>query len=199
MVPPRRRLTPQQRRAELLGVAARLFAERPYDEVQMEEIADRAGVSRALLYRHFSSKRAVFAAIYRQAADDLVASVRPDRNASLVEQVAAGLDLHFDYFAANRNTVLAANRSLAGDPVVQAIIAADHEALRERLLDITGPVAIPHDILAAVVTAWLRFVHTLCLEWLEHGVPERDQLRASCLGALAGALAAVGDPAGAGT
>lgn len=196
---PRRRLTPEQRRAELLGVAARMFAERPYDEVQMEEIADRAGVSRALLYRHFSSKREVFAAIYRQAADSLVAGVRIDVHASLAEQVAAGLDLHFDYFAANRNTVLAANRSLAGDPVVQAIIAADHEALRDRLLGIAGPIDVPHDILAALVTAWLRFVHTLCLDWLERGVPDRDQLRASCLGALAGALAAVRDPAGTGT
>ncbi|MEU3502735.1 SAM-dependent methyltransferase, partial [Streptomyces hundungensis] len=32
-------------------------------------------------------------------------------------------DVHFDYFAANRNTVLAANRVLAGDPVIQGIIS----------------------------------------------------------------------------
>jgi hypothetical protein len=41
----------------------------------------------------------------------------------MLEQVAAGLDAHIDYFVANRHTVLAANRVLSGDPVIQAIIS----------------------------------------------------------------------------
>lgn len=42
-----RRLDPQQRREHLLDTAAALFAEKPYDDVLMEDIAVRAGVSRA--------------------------------------------------------------------------------------------------------------------------------------------------------
>ena len=53
----RRRLEPQQRREQLLDTAAAMFAETPYEDVYVEDIATRAGVSRALLYHHFPSKR----------------------------------------------------------------------------------------------------------------------------------------------
>jgi AcrR family transcriptional regulator len=173
----------------LLEVGAAMFAERAYEDVQMDEVAGRAGVSRALLYRHFPTKRAMFTAIYRQAAQRLVAQVRLDPSRPPAEQVALGLDAHLDYFAANRNTVLAANRTLAGDPAIQAIIAADHVDLQRVLLDAVG--ASADEAVAAVLMGWLQLVHSLCLAWLEHGVPSREQLHAACLGALGGALAAV--------
>ncbi|MFI1913724.1 TetR/AcrR family transcriptional regulator [Nocardia sp. NPDC020380] len=195
-MPPRRRLTPEQRRAELLAAGTRLFAERPYDEVQMDEIAARAGISRALLYRHFPSKRVLFAAIYQQAADTLVSGIELDPALSLPDQVAAGLDAHFDYFEGNRNTVLAANRSLAGDPVVQAIITAELASLQQQMLDTTGLTGVSREVTAAILLAWLTFVHTLCLDWLEHATITRDQLRATCIGALAGALGAAHESAG---
>lgn len=50
---PRRRLTPEDRRAELLDFGTQLFGERHYDDVRMDEVAEQAGVSRALLYRYF--------------------------------------------------------------------------------------------------------------------------------------------------
>ncbi|WP_201377504.1 TetR family transcriptional regulator, partial [Mycobacterium intracellulare] len=43
-----RRLEPQQRREQLLDTAAAMFAELPYEDVFVEDIAARAGVSRAL-------------------------------------------------------------------------------------------------------------------------------------------------------
>ncbi|MEV6768864.1 helix-turn-helix domain-containing protein [Nocardia sp. NPDC051030] len=190
-MPPRRRLTPEQRRAELLDVGARIFAERPYDAVQMDEIADRAGISRALLYRHFPNKRALFAAIYQLAADTLAATVELDSGTPLHEQVTAGLDAHFDYFAANRNTVLAANRALAGDPVIQAIITGELVAVQQRMLDAVAPGNLPREVAAAILMAWLTFVHSLCLDWLERGTLTREQLRDTCIGALAGAMSAI--------
>ena len=54
-----------------------------------------------------------------------------DTHHPIAEQVAAGLDAHLDYFVANRRTVLAANRVLAGDPVVQAIITDELEVLAD--------------------------------------------------------------------
>ncbi|WP_405492617.1 TetR/AcrR family transcriptional regulator [Nocardia sp. NBC_00511] len=194
-MPPRRRLTPDQRRAELLEIGARLFAELPYEQVQMDQVAVRAGVSRALLYQHFPKKSALFAAIYQRAAEDLQNQVRISPDLPLADQVAAGLDAHLEYFAANRNTVLAANRALTGDPVVQAIVFGDHAAMHDVMLaaiDATGP---DREAVSAIITSWLMFVHTLCLEWLEHDTLSRAQVRTSCMGALAGSLAALGDSA----
>jgi AcrR family transcriptional regulator len=63
-------MEPQQRREHLLDTGASLFAEKPYDDVQMEDIAARAGVSRSLLYQHFSSKRDLYVAIFTRASPD---------------------------------------------------------------------------------------------------------------------------------
>jgi AcrR family transcriptional regulator len=184
----RRRLTTGERRDVLLDSGERLFAARPFDEVLMEEVADDAGVSRALLYRHFASKRDLFAAIYQRAADRLVVASDPQPGNTLVEQVAIGLDAHIDYFVAHRHTVLAANRALAGDPVIQAIISEELAVLRSRLLDASGFDARRRELVASVVMSWLLFVRALCVDWLEDQKFGRVELRDICMGALFGAL-----------
>ncbi|MER7949459.1 helix-turn-helix domain-containing protein [Streptomyces sp. NPDC096079] len=188
-MPPRRRLSPAERRAQLLDVAAGLFAALPYDEVLMEEVAERAGVSRALLYQHFPGKRDLFAALYQEAADQLLAKTRLDPDATLVEQLRQGLDTHIGYFAANRHTVLAANRVLAGDLVIQTIITGELDALRERLLGVL-PLADDRarSAVPGVLTSWLVFVRVLCVDWLTHETCTRAELRDVCVGAVVGAL-----------
>ncbi|MEU6669310.1 TetR/AcrR family transcriptional regulator [Streptomyces sp. NPDC046727] len=188
-MPPRQRLSPTDRRAQLLAVGARLFAARPYDDVLMEEVAKEAGVSRALLYRHFPSKHALFAAVYQQAADQLLAETRLDPADSLVEQLIQGMDVHLDYFTANRNAVLAANRVLAGDPVIQSIMTNELDALRTRLLAVL-PLAddSAREAVSAVLKSWLVFVQVLCVDWLTHETCTRTELRDICVGALLGAL-----------
>ncbi|WP_405422354.1 TetR/AcrR family transcriptional regulator [Streptomyces erythrochromogenes] len=188
-MPPRRRLAPADRRAQLLEAGAQLFAQHPYEDVLMEDVAERAGVSRALLYRHFAGKHDLFAAVYRQASDRLLEQVPLDRPGDLLGQLEAGLDVHLDYFVAHRNTVLAANRVLAGDPVVQTIIDGELGVLRTRLLDVL-PLADDsvRAAVAAVLKSWLVFVRVLCLDWLTDETCTRAALRDTCVGALLGAL-----------
>ncbi|WP_431040591.1 TetR/AcrR family transcriptional regulator [Streptomyces sp. P1-3] len=188
-MPPRQRLSPAERRAQLLGVAARLFAAHPYDEVLMEDVAERAGVSRALLYRHFPSKRDLFAALYQQVAGQLLAKTRLDPADTLVEQLTEGLDAHIEYFAENRNTVLAANRVLAGDRLVQTIIADELDALREGLLGVL-PLAddSTREAVSGVLKSWLVFVQVLCVDWLTKETCTRAELRDVCIGAVLGAI-----------
>ncbi|WP_225823759.1 TetR/AcrR family transcriptional regulator [Streptomyces naphthomycinicus] len=198
-MPPRQRLSPADRRARLLAVGARLFAARPYDDVLMEEVAQEAGISRALLYRHFPNKHALFAAVYQQAADQLLAETRLDPADSLVEQLVQGMDVHLDYFVANRNAVLAANRVLAGDPVIQSIMTNELDALRTRLLTV---LSLADDsarpAVSAVLKSWLVFVQVLCVDWLTEETCTRDRLRDICVDALLGALRPLlaEDPAG---
>ncbi|MER8188438.1 helix-turn-helix domain-containing protein [Kitasatospora sp. NPDC094015] len=192
-MPTRQRLTPEDRRAQLLDVAAQLFAARPYDDVLMEDVASRAGISRALLYRHFANKRDLFAAVYQQAADRLLVASELDPGVPVFEQLSVGLDAHIDYFVANRNTVLTANRVLAGDPVIQAVITDELGVLRRRLLDATGLAGEAAELVSATLMSWLVFVRTLCVDWLTNGTFSRTALRDMCIGALLGALGAVMD------
>jgi AcrR family transcriptional regulator len=57
------RLNATDRRSQILAAAMELFAERGFHDARTRELADRAGVSEALLYRHFPTKEALFQAI----------------------------------------------------------------------------------------------------------------------------------------
>ncbi len=179
------RLTPEARRSQLVDVGASLFASKPYDDVAMEEVASRAGISRALLYRHFSSKRDLFAAVHQRATDQLLTEVEDLGDGTPAEQIAVALDTHFDHFQANRNLVLSANRVLANDPVVRAVITGGFAALQRRLLDVAG---VDGPLARAAVLAWLEFVRVMCVEWLGDQAFDRVELRDLCVRALLGAL-----------
>ncbi|MGB4777812.1 TetR/AcrR family transcriptional regulator, partial [Microbacterium sp.] len=69
---PRRRLDPDARRAAILDAAASAFAEEPYGAVTVSSIAARASASEALIYRYFSGKDELYAAVVRLAIDDLL-------------------------------------------------------------------------------------------------------------------------------
>jgi AcrR family transcriptional regulator len=187
----RRRLSPEERRNQLLDVGAELFADRPYEEVLIEDVAARAGVSRALMYRYFSSKPDFFAAIFQRASDRLLAATEFDGALSMAEQVAAGLDAHFDYFVANARTILVANRgALSGDPQIQGIISAELGVLRQRMLD-AGAVSGHERVIASTALAgWLAFVRAVCVEWLTDQKMTREEVRDMCLRTLVHALGA---------
>jgi AcrR family transcriptional regulator len=55
------RLPAAERRAQLLEVACRLFAQDGYTGASMEAIAEAAGVTKPVLYQHFPSKHALYA------------------------------------------------------------------------------------------------------------------------------------------
>jgi AcrR family transcriptional regulator len=189
-VPVKRRLGPELRREHLLDAAERVFAGQPYEDVTMEAVAAEAGISRALLYRYFPGKRTLFAGVYQRAAERLLDGVRLGPDAPLEEQIASGLDAHLDYFVANRNTVLAANRTLATDPVVQGIINDELAALADRVVDATELEPAARQRLCAVVISWLAFVRVLCVQWLADGQFTRAEVRGLCIDALNAVLPA---------
>jgi TetR/AcrR family transcriptional regulator len=57
--------------ARILDAAAGLFAESSYDAVSMNAIAERAGVSKANIFHHFSSKESLYLAVVRAACHDV--------------------------------------------------------------------------------------------------------------------------------
>lgn len=61
-----------ERRAQLLAAAARLFAERGFRAVSIEDLASEAGVSGPALYRHFDSKESILAELLISASEELL-------------------------------------------------------------------------------------------------------------------------------
>lgn len=61
--PPRRRLTADQRRSQILAAARQLFIEEGVVNVSMRRIASRAGVTPTLIYHHFADKESLLLAV----------------------------------------------------------------------------------------------------------------------------------------
>ncbi|QGV82763.1 TetR/AcrR family transcriptional regulator [Streptomyces ficellus] len=72
----------------MLEAASALFAERGYDRATVRDIAGRAGVNQALLFRHFGSKRALFGEVVSRDGREQLRSTPAER---LVETVLAGM------------------------------------------------------------------------------------------------------------
>jgi len=70
------RLKAPQRREQLIEVATRLFAERGYEATTTAAIAEAAGVTEPILYRHFSGKQELFVAIVRRMSEQTLTQWR---------------------------------------------------------------------------------------------------------------------------
>lgn len=73
--PSARRLSADERRRQLLAVALGSFATRGYEATTMDEIADAAGVTKPLLYQHFTSKRALYVELVDSVTKDLLDAI----------------------------------------------------------------------------------------------------------------------------
>src|SRR5947209_14572895 len=70
------RLPRPARRRQLLGAAQEVFVAQGYHAAAMDEIAERAGVSKPVLYQHFPGKLELYLALLDESVDALTAAVR---------------------------------------------------------------------------------------------------------------------------
>jgi AcrR family transcriptional regulator len=70
------RLPRTARRAQLLAAAQDVFVTNGYHAAAMDEIAERAGVSKPVLYQHFPGKLELYMALLESHVDDMVSRVR---------------------------------------------------------------------------------------------------------------------------
>ncbi|MEV4317877.1 TetR family transcriptional regulator [Actinocrispum sp. NPDC049592] len=134
-------------RAALLDAAAELFAERGYDRTTVRDIAGRAGVNQALLFRYFGSKEALYAAVVARAGRDKLAEVPPNE---LFAQLLRGI---LDRQAGQDHSSQIMLRSSAEDVSVKAIgqeLGQDYIRALSVLTD--APEA---DLRAHLVLAWI--------------------------------------------
>lgn len=190
------RLEPDARRAHLLAVGAKVFGNKAYDDVQIEQIAQEAGVSRGLLYHYFSSKRAFFAAVVQGGYDEILDATRPNPKLSPPEQLQAGLEAYLDYVESHPHMYRAIFRSAPSlEQTIQDVVNRNLDLQARRILATFGGASSPHSLAYMAVRAWLAFLIHAVLDWLDHGKQvDRQQLIGICVGALHGAAVAAQQP-----
>ena len=90
MTAKRVRMTAQERREQLVGVARSLFAQKGYEATTIEEIAERAGVSKPVIYQHFGGKVGVYAVVVDREVRRLTTSITRAFDAGHPRLVAEG-------------------------------------------------------------------------------------------------------------
>lgn len=206
MAEPRRRLSPEDRRSELLALGAEVFGERPYDEVRIDEIAERAGVSRALMYHYFPDKRAFFAEVVKAEGDRLFEATNtpPDPDKPLFEQLRAGVLAYLRYDEEHPYGAWAAYVGMGtSDPVLRGIGDVDNDRQADRIMVRIAEALgdgmdskVERDV-RITVYGWLAFTFELCRQRILDPSIDADQIADTCAHALLDAVGHVpGIPAG---
>lgn len=187
--PIRSRLEHDERRAQILACARRLFGERDFNAVSSAEIAREAGVSRALLNHYFGSRRELHGEVVRGMLDVPPVPV-PEyvEGASVEERVAQSVDGWLELLSRNSETWLTAIRvaSWGSDDELEKIVDASRDRAVDRIIAVTGLSAVVHEHpeIRSVLRGFSGMAESTTREWLRYGRLNRAQVRVLLEGAL---------------
>ncbi|MFJ4654111.1 TetR/AcrR family transcriptional regulator [Nocardia sp. NPDC088792] len=165
----RRRLEPDERRAQILSCAIDMFGERPYAAVSTAELAQRAGVARGLINHYFGNKRDLYLAVVRR----MVTLPRPDHmrapTGTLPERVDGSVNWLLDTIGEHGTTWVKVTglEGIGDDPQVQRILDEADNAAAERVVAMMGLSDSLHSAeLRALVRCYGGLVKAAGREWI---------------------------------
>lgn len=178
--PAYRRLSVEERRAQLLDAALSLFAHRAPEEVSLDDVAEAAGVSRPLVYRYFpGGKQQLYEAALRSAADELRHCFDEPQQGPLLPRLARALDRYLAFVDEHDAgfTALLQGGSVVETSRTTAIVDGVRRAAAERILSHLE-VTDPGPRLRMTVRMWITAVEAASLIWLdEDKQPPAGELR----------------------
>jgi AcrR family transcriptional regulator len=176
------RLETDERRAQLLALAQRVFTERAYDDVSIDDIAEAAGISKGLLYHYFPTKRDLYVAGLRATANELVISVTAviDNSQPPAERVRAALHAYLTHVVGVGPGFVALMRGGVGsDPQVVSVVEATRRVFLDQIL-VHSPLAqafAADPLLRLSVRGWIGMVEATSIEWVGNQTVELARLR----------------------
>lgn len=165
---PRTRLSPDQRREQLLDLGVQMLATHSLEELSIDQLAEAAGISRGLLYHYFGGKQGFYEAVVQRAADDLYEKTAPPAEGDQLERLLASMAAYVDYVAANQAGYSSLVRAAAGgNEALRAIYDATFTALGERFFaeDPAGMLLPDTPAHRALVRGWQAMAEELTLTW----------------------------------
>jgi AcrR family transcriptional regulator len=176
------RLRPDERRAQILAAARQVLLADPHRELTVELVAAQAGVSPALLFHYFGSKKKFQYAVIEEAAAEVMLRTAPDPSLPPDEQLRSGIRAFvravLEAPQLYRATLL---MSAAGDPEIRAL----HSDLRrvfsqwvisavaERGIEVTPVVEL-------ACHGWQGYVEQTLLVWIDDPTVSPESLEHLC-------------------
>lgn len=173
------RLSPDERRAQLITLGVKMLGERAIEDISISEIAARAGISRGLLFHYFPTKQDFQLAVVQQANAELLVRVVPDPSLGLADMLRDSVGRYIDYVSENRTSYLALLRGpTSSDPALADMVAQTRRAIVGIILA-EVPLSDqeredPRLLLS--VRGWVAFTEETTLSWLSEETITRDAL-----------------------
>jgi AcrR family transcriptional regulator len=180
------------RRAELIAIGRKLFADTSYDALSMDDIARQAHVAKGLIYYYFQSKRGYYLAIIQDSVADLVTSAASGLDLPAVDRVHRTIDGYLRYAEHHQ----AAYRTIVSGGVgFDAEVHAIRDGVREAIIATIAEGAYGRRDIAPLarmsLLSWVCSVEGATLDWIDRPELSRDTVCELLVKTLGGALRAV--------
>jgi AcrR family transcriptional regulator len=169
----------RERRAQLLDSALEVFVAQGYHAAAMDDIADRAGVSKPVLYQHFPGKLDLYLALLDASCDAIIDSCRQALAATHdnKQRVEATIDAFYRYVAGDSGAFrLVFESDLTNEPAVRAqvdrVTSECADLIAHVIHDDTG---LPGEASRLLAVSLVGMAHVSARFWLaEEGEISRE-------------------------
>ena len=170
-----KRLGPEARRAQLVGIGLALMKEIPFDEVTAEVVARAVGVSKGLVFHYFPTTRDLQVAILRAAAAELLTELDVGADLPPDERLRAGLDAFVRFIEQQPASYQAVVRRAGSDERLLAVFEDTRSAVVDIVAASLGVSELPPG-LRLVIRGWIAMVEECVLHWLDDRPIPRHEL-----------------------
>ncbi|TSD99853.1 TetR/AcrR family transcriptional regulator [Skermania sp. ID1734] len=171
-------MTGTQRRQQLIEIARSVFAERGYDAASIEEIAQRAQVSKPVVYEHFGGKEGLYAVVVDREMSTLLemisAPLTSTRSRLRVEQVALALLTYVEERTDGFRILVRDQRVAASEGTYSSLL---NEAIGQVSHILAGDFArrgLDPDLAPLYAQALVGMVSTTATWWLDERAPSKE-------------------------
>jgi AcrR family transcriptional regulator len=135
-----KKMTADERRAQILAIAAEEFAAGGLHGTSTETIARRAGITQAYIFRLFGSKKNLFIQVVRAAFDQLTDGMRAAAADGAGLEALSAMGLTYDALLADRTALLLQLQGFAaaGEPEVREAVRASFARMWHTVADTTA-------------------------------------------------------------
>ena len=177
------RLNATERRRSILDVATGLFAERGFNGISIDAIASAAGVSPAIIYRHFASKQALYDAVMQALSTscDAVIDELPE-DAELDALVSAMTRACIASVLSSPESLRMDLQCQLDDRASESPLATSWAELDERLMRLLSPLTHREDSLDSARLMYRGMLRELLSAQLLHAAGSIDEAHVYGLG-----------------
>jgi len=162
----RTRLTPDERRTQLVALGVASLAEHPLESLTIEYLSAQAGVSRALLFHYFGSKNGLRREVVRTARDSMLHATEPLPDLAPLDRLHDTLSRIVRFVREHSGTFYSLVRGVAsGDSEVREVVEQARALQAERVVAVFLELGAPDtELLRIALRSWVAFAEEALVE-----------------------------------